>query len=58
VASEALRVVGVRHLLVFALVVILVGRFFREGLIGVLPWLLGSRATARPPAAGDVERVT
>jgi branched-chain amino acid transport system permease protein len=43
VASEALRAVGVRHLVVFALVVILVARFFREGLMGLVPRLLGPR---------------
>lgn len=34
--SEALRGVGVQHLLVFSLLMILVVRFFREGLWGVL----------------------
>jgi branched-chain amino acid transport system permease protein len=58
VLSEALRAVGVRHLLVFALVVILVGRFFREGLMGLVPWLLRSRRPMPEPAAADVERVT
>lgn len=43
-ASEALREVGVRHLLVFALVVILLGRFFREGLMGLVQRLLPRRA--------------
>lgn len=52
-ASEALRDVGVRHLLVFALVVILLGRFFREGLMGLLPWLLARRVRAAPvPESG------
>lgn len=57
VASEALRAVGVRHLLVFALVVVLVGRFFRDGLMGLLPRLLRPRLPAREPAANDAERV-
>jgi len=52
-ASEALRAVGVRHLLVFALVVILVGRFFREGLMGVLPHLYRPRFRA---TEADAER--
>lgn len=34
IASEALRMIGVRHMLVFALVVIVSGRFFRQGLWG------------------------
>jgi branched-chain amino acid transport system permease protein len=36
VTSEALRAVGVRHMLVFALIVILIGRFFRDGLVGLV----------------------
>ncbi len=49
-ASEALREVGVRHLLVFSLVVILFARFFRDGLVGLIP-----RLARRPaPAAASV----
>ena len=36
VASEALRAVGIRYMLVFALVVIVLGRFLRTGLWGAL----------------------
>lgn len=46
VTSEALRAVGVRHMLVFALVVILIGRFFRDGLVGLV-----ARLARRPLAA-------
>jgi branched-chain amino acid transport system permease protein len=53
VASEALREAGVRHLLVFSLLVILVGRFFREGLMGLWPRLVRARPVA---AAADAER--
>jgi branched-chain amino acid transport system permease protein len=50
VTSEALRAVGVRHMLVFALVVILIGRFFRDGLVGLV-----ARLARRPlPAAAPV----
>ncbi len=56
VAAEALREVGVRHLLVFSALVILVGRFFREGLMGLLARLApGARLVARP--ASDAERL-
>lgn len=55
-AAEALREVGVRHLLVFSALVILVGRFFREGLMGLLARLApGARLVARP--ASDAERL-
>jgi branched-chain amino acid transport system permease protein len=47
-ASEVLRGVGVRHLLVFSAAVIIVARFFREGLMGVLP-----RLARRPTPAGS-----
>ncbi|MGH7268241.1 MAG: branched-chain amino acid ABC transporter permease [Candidatus Rokuibacteriota bacterium] len=52
-ASEALREVGVRHLLVFSLAVILVGRFFRDGLVGLVPRLARPLG---PPARLDAER--
>lgn len=56
VAAEALREVGVRHLLVFSAMVILVGRFFREGLMGLVTRLWpGPRLVPRP--APDAERV-
>jgi branched-chain amino acid transport system permease protein len=56
VASEALREVGVRHLLVFSAMVIVVGRFFREGLLGLLArWRSGVPLVARP--ASDAERL-
>jgi len=48
-ASEALREVGVRHLLVFALAVILLGRFFRDGLMGLVPRFMPRRALAPAP---------
>jgi len=52
VTSEALRAVGVRHMLVFALVVILIGRFFRDGLVGLVARLArGPLPAAAPPAA-------
>jgi branched-chain amino acid transport system permease protein len=50
-ASEALRAVGVRHLLVFALAVILVGRFFREGLMGLVRLPRPRRLANAEPAA-------
>lgn len=55
VASEALRAVGVRHLLVFSLLVILVGRFFREGVMGLVAWALRVRLAADRPVP-DAER--
>jgi branched-chain amino acid transport system permease protein len=56
VASEALREVGVRHLLVFSALVILVGRFFREGLMGLVTRRRrGARLVPRP-APSDAER--
>ncbi|HXG02154.1 MAG TPA: branched-chain amino acid ABC transporter permease [Candidatus Binatia bacterium] len=56
VASEALREVGVRHLLVFSALVILVGRFFREGLMGLLARRRSpARLVARP--ASDAKRL-
>lgn len=51
ILSEALRAVGVRHLLVFSLVVILIGRFFREGLMGLVSLVMRPRQAAREPAA-------
>jgi branched-chain amino acid transport system permease protein len=57
VAAEALREVGVRHLLVFSLMVILVGRFFREGLMGLVTRLRrGARLLPRE-APTDAERL-
>ena len=48
VASEALRRVGVQHMLVFAALVILFGRFFRDGLWGLaLRWW--ERPYPQPP---------
>jgi branched-chain amino acid transport system permease protein len=55
VAAEALREVGVRHLLVFSALVILVGRFFREGLMG-LPARLRRGAGLVPEHRADAER--
>lgn len=51
VGSEALRGIGVQHLLVFSLLMILVVRFFREGLWGGVE-RLGSRR-ARPADADE-----
>jgi branched-chain amino acid transport system permease protein len=47
VASEAFRDVGLSHMLVFSLMVILIGRFFRDGL-----WGLFERLRDRRPAVG------
>ncbi|HYR02107.1 MAG TPA: branched-chain amino acid ABC transporter permease [Syntrophobacteria bacterium] len=47
VASEAFRDVGLSHMLVFSLMVILIGRFFRDGL-----WGLFDRLRDRGPAVG------
>jgi branched-chain amino acid transport system permease protein len=47
VASEAFRDVGLSHMLVFSLMVILIGRFFRDGL-----WGLFDRLRERGPAGG------
>jgi branched-chain amino acid transport system permease protein len=47
IASEAFRDVGLSHMLVFSLMVILIGRFFREGL-----WGLFDRLRDRRPAVG------
>ena len=56
VAAEALRGVGVRHLLVFSAMVILIGRFFREGLMGLVTRLRpGERLV--PRRASDAERL-
>lgn len=55
VASEALRDVGLSHMLVFSLMVILIGRFFRDGLWGLFDRLRARHAAVgRAPAA--VER--
>ena len=48
-AAEGLRAIGVQHMLVFALLVILVGRFFPEGLWGLVEraaWPAGRRAAS------------
>jgi branched-chain amino acid transport system permease protein len=55
VASEAFRDVGLSHMLVFSLMVILIGRFFRDGLWGLFERLWDRRpAVGRAPAT--VER--
>jgi branched-chain amino acid transport system permease protein len=55
VASEAFRDWGLSHMLVFSLMVILIGRFFRDGLWGLFDRLRDRRpAVGRAPAA--VER--
>ena len=52
VASEAFRDVGLSHMLVFSLMVILIGRFFRDGLWGLFDRLRDRRpAVGRTPAA-------
>ena len=52
VASEAFRDVGLSHMLVFSLMVILIGRFFRDGLWGLFDRLRDRRpAVGRAPAA-------
>jgi branched-chain amino acid transport system permease protein len=55
VASEALRAVGVRHMLVFALVVILMGRFFRDGLVGLLARVARGSLPAAAPVSAPTE---
>ena len=55
VASEALRAVGVRHMLVFALIVILIGRFFRDGLVGLVARLARRTLPAAAPAPATAE---
>lgn len=53
VSSEVLRMVGVRHMLVFALLVIVVGRFLRQGLWGVTEqWIVARRRRRRIAAEG------
>ena len=56
VASEFLRDIGGYQLIVFALLVIIFGRFFREGLWGLLRQALGRRPRPAPtaPTAGRV----
>lgn len=46
-STEVLRDFGGYHLIIFALLVILIARFFREGLWGVVRLTLERRATAR-----------
>lgn len=55
VASEFLRDIGGYHLVVFALLVIIVGRFFREGLWGLLRQALGRRRRPAPTAPTPAE---
>ncbi len=55
VTSEALRAVGVRHMLVFALIVILVGRFFRDGLVGLVARLARRTLPTAAPAPATAE---
>ncbi len=57
VAAEALREVGVRHLLVFSAMVILVGRFFREGLMGAVARLRRGARLVAQPTSSDAERL-
>jgi len=54
VASEAFRDVGMSHMLVFSLMVIFIGRFFREGLWGLFDRLRDRRpAVDQAPAAAE-----
>ncbi|HEY7385316.1 MAG TPA: branched-chain amino acid ABC transporter permease [Beijerinckiaceae bacterium] len=55
VTSEFLRDVGGYQLVVFAFLVILFGRFFREGLWGLLRQALGRRQQPVPPAPAPAE---
>ena len=55
IASEFLRDVGGYHLVVFALLVIIFGRFFREGLWGLLRQALGRRPRPVRPAPAPAE---
>jgi branched-chain amino acid transport system permease protein len=55
VTSEALRAVGVRHMLVFALIVILIGRFFRDGLVGLVARLARRTLPAAAPVPAAAE---
>ena len=57
VAAEALREVGVRHLLVFSAMVILVGRFFREGLMGAVARLRRGPRLVAQRTSSDAERL-
>jgi branched-chain amino acid transport system permease protein len=50
ISSEAFRDVGLSHMLVFSLMVILVGRFFREGLWGLLERLRDRRSLITQPS--------
>jgi branched-chain amino acid transport system permease protein len=57
IASEQFRAIGVNHMLLFAFMVIVVVRFFREGLWGLVMLALGRRLAgprrrARPAQAG------
>lgn len=53
VSSEMLRMVGVRHMLVFALLVIIIGRFMRHGLWGAAEqWIVARRRRRRMAARG------
>jgi branched-chain amino acid transport system permease protein len=54
VASEAFRDVGLSHMLVFSLMVIVIGRFFRDGLWGLFDRLRDHRpAVDQAPAAAE-----
>jgi branched-chain amino acid transport system permease protein len=55
ISSEAFRDVGLSHMLVFSLMVILVGRFFREGLWGLLERLRDRRSLTPHPSVTPEE---
>jgi branched-chain amino acid transport system permease protein len=55
ICSEAFRDVGLSHMLVFSLMVILVGRFFREGLWGLLERLRDRRSLTPHPSVTPEE---
>jgi branched-chain amino acid transport system permease protein len=55
ITSEFLRDVGGYHLVVFALLVIIFGRFFREGLWGLLRQALGRRPRPARPTPAPAE---
>lgn len=49
ISSEVVRDVGLSHMLVFALIVIIIGRFFREGLWGVVKRVIEKRELSSKP---------
>jgi branched-chain amino acid transport system permease protein len=55
IASEFLRDIGGYHLVVFAFLVIIFSRFFREGLWGLLRQALGRRPRPARPAPAPAE---